>query len=160
MTWQIAGNCSQVFRLGEAELVPLREAAGKKGSSVKAGHTRDFLFSLEIASVIAKSTRDTALADVVADRLVDIATVMSDVHDVYMSVQICLQAAAAYEDRTAWMAWLDERLARIASAIPGPPNKCLGMFVEQLDSVETVLPADAWFHRRARYVAASGASWG
>ena len=160
VTWQIAGNCSQVFRLGEAELVPLREAAGKKGSSVKAGHTRDFLFSLEIASVIAKSTRDTALADVVADRLVDIATVMSDVHDVYMSVQICLQAAAAYEDRTAWMAWLDERLARIASAIPGPPNKCLGMFVEQLDSVETVLPADAWFHRRARYVAASGASWG
>ena len=160
VTWQIAGNCSQVFRLGEAELVPLREAAGKKGSSVKAGHTRDFLFSLEIASVIAKSTRDTALADVVADRLVDIATVMSDVHDVYMSVQICLQAAAAYEDRTAWMAWLDERLARIASAIPGPPNKCLGMFVEQLDSVETVLPADAWFHRRARYVAASGAFWG
>ena len=159
-TWQMAGNCSQIFRLGEAELAPLRETAGKKGKSRKAENAKDFLFSLEMAGIIAKSTRDTALADVVADRLVEYATVMSDVHDVYMTVHICLQTAAAYEDRTAWMAWLEERLARIASAIPGPPNKCLGMFVEQLDSLETVLAADAWFHRRARYVAASGASWG
>ena len=113
-----------------------------------------------MASIIAKNTRDTALADVVADRLVDFATVMSDAYDVYMTVQISLQAAAAYESRTAWMAWLEERLARIASAIPGPPNKCLGMFVEQLDSIETVLPADSWFQRPGRYVAASGASWG
>ena len=156
----MAGNCSQIFRLGEAELVPLREAARQKGESIKAENARSFLFSLEMAGIIAKSTRDTTLADAVADRLVDFATVMSDVHDVYLTVQICLQAAAAYEDRTAWMVWLEERLARIASAIPGPPNKCLGMFVEQLDSLETVLPADAWFHRRARYVAASGASWG
>ena len=159
-TWQMAGNCSQIFRLGEAELEPLRRAAEKKRESITAENARDFLFSLEMAGIIAKSTRDTTLADAVADRLVDFATVMSDVHDVYLTVQICLQAAAAYEDRTAWMAWLEERLARIASTIPGPPNKSLGMFVEQLDFVESVLPADAWFHRRARYVAASGASWG
>ena len=159
-TWQMAGNCSQVFRLGEAELAPLRVAAGRKGKSVKAGHTRDFLFSLEIASIIAKTTHDTALADVVADRLVEIATVMSDAHDVYMTVQICLQAAAAYEDRTAWFSWLDERLARIAGAIPGPPNRCLGMFVEHLDTIGSILPIDGWFHRRAQFIAASGALLG
>ena len=159
-SWQLVGNCSQVFRLGEAELAPVRKAVGRKVEGVETGQTQDYFYSLEIASIVAKSTRDTALADVVADALVDIAKVMSDVHDVYMTVQICLQAAAAYEERTAWLAWLDERLARIASVIPGPPTKCLGMFVEHLDSIETILPIESWFHRRARYIAASGASSG
>ena len=156
-TWQTAGNCSQVFRLDEAELAPLREAAGRRRESIGAGYRRDILFSLEIASIIAKNTRDTRLADLVADKLVEIATEMSDGHDVYMTLQIVLQAAAAYEDRTAWSAWLDENLARIASAISGPPNRCLGMFVDHLDTIGSVLPVDCWFHRRARFIAASGA---
>ena len=157
-TWQTAGNCSQVFRLDEAELAPLREAAGRRRESIGAGYRRDILFSLEIASIISKNTRDTKLADVVADKLVEIATEMSDGHDVYMTLQIVLQAAAAYEDRTAWSAWLDENLARIASAIPGPPNRCLGMFVDHLDTIGSILPVDCWFHRRARFIAASGAT--
>lgn len=159
-TWQRAGNCSQIFRLSEAELAPLRVAAGQKRNTINAGQTREVLFSLEIASIIAKSTRDTTLADVVADKLVEIATEMSDVHDVYMVLQIGLQAAAAYEDRTAWLVWLDDTLARIASAIPGSPNRCLGMLVEHLDTIGSILPVDCWFHRRARFIAASGAILG
>ena len=158
-SWQLIGNCSQIFRLSEAELEPVREAAGEKVNRIDAGQKQNHLFSLEIASIVAKSSRDTALADVVGDALVDIARGISDAHDTYMIVQICLQAAAAYEERKAWLDWLEDRLARIASVIPGPPNKCLGMFVEDLDSIETILPIDSWFHRRARYIAASGASW-
>ena len=159
-TWQLAGNCSQVFRLGEAELVPLREAARRRRESTDTGQTGDILFSLEIASIIAKSTRDTKLADIVADRLVEIATEMSDGHDVYMVIEIGLQAAAAYKDRTARAAWLDENLARLASAIASPPNRCLGMFIEHLDTMGSILPVDSWIHRRARFIAASGAFLG
>ena len=159
-TWQTAGTWSQVFRLSEAELEPLREAVKRRRESIEAGQTRDTLFSLAIASIIAKSTRDTKLADVVADTLVEIATAMSDGHDVYMILEIGLQAAAAYEDRTARLAWLDENLARMASAIPSPPNRCLGMFVEHLDTIGSILPVDCWFHRRARFIAASGAFLG
>lgn len=159
-TWQLARNCSQVFRLGEAELVPLREAARRKRESTDTGQTGDILFSLEIASIFAKSTRDTKLADIVTDRLVEIATEMSDGHDVYMVIEIGLQAAAAYKDRTARAAWLDENLARLASAIAGPPNRCLGMFIEHLDTMGSILPVNSWTHRRARFIAASGASLG
>lgn len=156
--WQLAGNCCHIYQLGEAELAPLREAVTKKRNSIEAGQTANVLWSLEVASAIAKCTRDTTLADAVAERLVEIAAVMSDDKDVYMTVQICLQAAAANEDQAAWMAWLDEKLAKIAGAIPGPPNRCLGTFIEQLDAIGSILTIDSWFHRRARSIAASGAS--
>ena len=159
-SWQFVGNCSHVFRLSVAEIEPVTEAVKEKVNRIDARQSQNYLFSLEIASYVAKSTRDVALADAIGDALVDIAKGVSDAHDTHMIVQICIVAAAAYEERKAWLDWLEERLARIASVIPGPPNRCLGIFVGHLDSIETILPTDSWFHRRGRYIAASGAFLG
>ena len=158
--WNLVGNCSHVFRLSEAEIGPLLEAVGAKLNHIDAKQEPNYLNCLEIASIVAKNTRNTALADAIGDALEEIAKGISDEHDIYIIVQICLQAAAAYKDRKAWFNWLEDRLARIASVIPGPPNKYLTMFVEHLDSIESILPIDSWFHRRAKFIAMSGASPG
>ena len=158
--WNLVGNCSHMFRLSEAEIGPLLEAVGAKLNHIDAEQEPNYIYCLEIASIVAKNTRNTALADAIGDALVEIAKGISDEHDIYIIVQICLQAAAAYKDRKAWFNWLEDRLARIASVIPGPPNKCLAMFVEHLDSIESILPIESWFHRRAKFIAMSGASLG
>ena len=158
--WNLVGNCSHMFRLSEAEIGPLLEAVGAKLNHIDAEQEPNYIYCLEIASIVAKNTRNTALADAIGDALVEIAKGISDEHDIYIIVQICLQAAAAYKDRKVWFNWLEDRLARIASVIPGPPNKCLAMFVEHLDSIESILPIESWFHRRAKFIAMSGASLG
>ena len=68
-----------------------------------------------------------------------------------------LQAAAAYEEHDAWYDWIEERMARVASCLPGPPVRSVRVFLEHLDAMETILPIDSWFHRRARSIASAGA---
>ena len=154
----LVGICSHMFRLSEAEIRPLLEAVGAKLNRIDAKQKPNYIYCLEIAGIVAKNTRNTALADAIGDRLVEIAKEISEEHDIYMIVQICLQAAAAYKEKKSWFNWLEDRLARIASVIPGHPNKYLTMFVEHLDSIESILPIESWFHRRAKFIAISGVS--
>ena len=74
-----------------------------------------------------------------------------------MILVICLQAAAAFEEHDAWFDWLEERMARIAYSLPGPRNRSVRILLEHLDAMETILPIDSWFHRRARSIASAGA---
>ena len=89
------------------------------------------------------------LADAVADAVTRICGKVSNENGVFMIIVICLQAAAAFEERDTWRSWLEERLAGIASRLSGPPNRVVRIFLEHLDAMETVLPIDSWFHRRA-----------
>ena len=146
-----------MYKLGEVQLVPAREAIQETEDVLSQNEHSSHLISLELASVVAKINRDAQLANAIADFLTRIAGSISDENDIYLILQIYLQAAAAFEDQDAWFDWLEEKLAILAECLPGPPNQSLRILVEQLDAIEVVLPVESWFHRRARAIAAAGA---
>ncbi len=155
-SWHFMANLSHLHALGECELGVAREAVVRVGDGSDEGEMRNTLLSLEAASMVAKTSRDTLLADAIADAVASIARRVSNENDIWLILVICLQAAAAFEEHDAWFDWLEERLARIASSLPGPPNRSVPMFLEHLDAMETILPIGSWFHRRARSIASMG----
>ena len=156
-SWHFIANASHLHALGESELGAAREALTRIPHLIDEGEMQNDLLSLEVASIVAKASRDTLLADAVADAVTRVSTRVSNENDIWLILVICLQAAAAFEEHDAWFDWLEERLARIASCLPGPPNKSVRIFLEHLDAMETILPIDSWFHRRARSIASAGA---
>ena len=156
-SWHFIANASHLHALGETELGAARDALTRMPDSIDEGEMQNNLLSLEVASIVAKASRDTLLADAVADAVTRVSTRVSNENDIWLILVICLQAAAAFEEHDAWFDWLEERLARIASCLPGPPNRSVRIFLEHLDAMETILPIDSWFHRRARSIASAGA---
>ncbi len=149
---------SHLFALRKAELERVLQAINsieENDSSVK---PYENLILLEWASVIAAANRDTMLADGIADAVVRVVPGISEQKEIYIILRIMLQAATAYEAHDEWFKWLEERLARIALHLPPPPNKCLRIFLDHLESMGTVLPIDSWFHIRAQSIASSGAA--
>ena len=155
-SWHFIANASHLHALGDTELGAARDALTRIPDSIDEGEMQNNLLSLEVASIVAKASRDTLLADAVADAVIRVSTRVSNENDIWLILVICLQAAAAFEEHDAWFDWLEERLARIASCLPGPPNKSVRIFLEHLDAMETILPIDSWFHRRARSIASAG----
>ena len=156
-TWNVIGNASHIHALADSELTPAREALREIGNRNDDAEIRNLLLSLELGSIVAKTNRDTLLAEAISDAITHLSGSISDKDDVWMILPICLQAAAAFEEHDEWFNWLEETLARIASSLPGLPSRSLWEFLEQLDVLETILPIDSWFHRRARSIASVGA---
>ena len=156
-SWHLIANTSHLHSLGESELDDARNALARIFHPGDEREKQDILLSLEIASIVAKTNRDTSLADAVADAVAKISTRASNENDIWMILVICLQAAAAFEEHDTWFDWLEERMAIIASRLPGPPNRTVRILLEHLDAMETILPIDSWFHRRARSIASAGA---
>ena len=156
-SWHLIANTSHLHSLGESELGAARNALARIPHPGDEREKQDILLSLEIASIVAKTSRDASLADAVADAVAKVSTRASNEHDIWMILVICLQAAAAFEEHAAWFDWLEERIARIAYCLPGPPNRTVRVLLEHLDAMETILPIDSWFHRRARSIASAGA---
>ena len=156
-SWHFIANASHLHALGEFELGAAREALTRLPHLIDEGQMQNDLLSLEVASIVAKTSRDTLLADAIGDAVTSVGTRASNERDIWLILVICLQAAAAFRDHDAWFDWLEERLARIASCLPGHPNRSVRIFLEHLDAMETILPIDSWFHRRARAIASAGA---
>ena len=157
-TWNVIGNASHLNALADPELTPARNAVRGIGNRIKDGETPDLLLSLELASIVAKTNRDTLLTVAISDAIAHLSGIVSDEDDIWMLLPICLQAAAAFEEHNEWFNWLEETLARIAINLPGPPSRSLEIFLEHLDAIETILPIESWFHRRARSIASAGAA--
>ena len=156
-SWHFITGASHLHVLGDPELAVARDAVERTRHSVDDVDMRTLLRAHELASIVAKANRSTLLADAVADAVTGICRRASNEHHIYMIILICLQAAAALEEHEAWFDWLEERFASIAYRLPGPPNKAVRIFLEHLDAMETILPINSWFHRRARSIAAAGA---
>jgi len=156
-SWHLIANASHLHSLGESELGAARNALARIPHPGDEREKQDILLSLEIASIIAKTSRDASLANAVADVVAKVSTKASNEHDIWMILVICLQAAAAFEEHDAWFDWLEEKMARIAYCLPGPPNRTVRILLEHLDAMETILPIDSWFHRRARSIVSAGA---
>ena len=156
-SWHLITSASHLYALGEPELANARDAATRIPYSVDEAEIHNYIHACELASIVAKTNRDALLADAVADAVTRICGKISNENGIFMIILICLQAAAAFEEHDAWRGWLEERFASIASRLSGPPNQAVRIFLEHLDAMETVLPIDSWFHRRARSVASAGA---
>ena len=148
---------AQLFALSEVELTRAREAIKIKTENILDANPHEYLECLKLASIISATNRDTMLADEIADAVVKFVSRISEVKNVQAILRIILQSAAAFKEHDAWFKWLEERLASIASHLPPPPNKCLHIFLEHLDELGRILPADSWFHIRARSIASAGA---
>lgn len=155
-SWNMIANASHLNSLGESELNVARGAVTRVPNFGDEGEKQDILLSLEVASIVARTSRDTELADAIADAVTIVSTRASNENDIWLVLVICLQAAAAFGEHDAWFDWLEDRLARIASCLPGPPNRSVRIYLEHLDAMETILPIDSWFHRRARSIASAG----
>ena len=156
-SWHFIANTSHLHALGESELGTARAALDRVPDSIHEWEVQNNLLSLEVASIVAKTNGDTLLADAVADAVTRVSTRVSNENDIWLILVICLQAAAAFKEHDAWFDWLEERLARIAGCLPGRhPNRSVRIFLEHLDAMETILPIDSWFHRRARSIASAG----
>ena len=145
---------SQLFALEPSEL----EQAEKTIKSISVSdddtwNARAILDRLELASLIAAASRDTKLADAIADAAVRISKGIS-AEEVQGILAIMLQAGAAHNKHEAWFKWLEEKLADIAGRLP---HKFLLVFLRHLRELETILPATSWFHLRARATALAGA---
>ena len=156
-SWHLVANASHLHALGESALVAAREALSRVPDVVDEGELQNHLLSLEVASIVAKTSGDTLLADAVADATARVSTRVSNENDIWLILVICLQAAAAFKEHDAWFDWLEDSLAGIATCLPGrAPNRSVRIFLEHLDAMETILPIDSWFHRRARSIASAG----
>ena len=156
-SWHLIANASHIFALDEPELGAARDALTRVPDIDDEGAKQKVLLSLEVASIVAKANRDTSLADAIGDAVTKVSTGVSNENDIWLILVICLQAAAAFEEQNAWFDWLEERLARVVSCLPGPPSRSVRIFLEHLDAMETILPIGSWFHRRARSIASAGA---
>ena len=156
-SWHFITGVSHLHALSDPELATARDAVAKAQHPVDDVEVQIHLHTHELASIVAKTNRDTLLADAVADAVARICRKASNEHHIHMIIIICLQAAAAFEEHDAWFDWLEKKFADIAGCLPGPPNKAVRIFLEHLDAMETILPIDSWFHRRARSIAAAGA---
>jgi len=145
---------SQLFSLGPSEL----EQVGKEIKPIAPSNdgtwnVRAILERLELAGLVAAASRDTQLADAIADAAVKISEGISEA-EVRAILVIILQAGAAHYEQEAWFKWLEEKLAGIAGRLP---QKSLVVFLRHIGELETVLPATSWFHLRAKATALAGA---
>ena len=149
---------SQLFALDEPTLVRARNVVKTIGENAGGADRQKNLKCLELASVVAAATRDTKLADGIADAVTAIVPGISKAEEIPTVLQITLQAAAAYEAHDAWVNWLDERLTSIATDLPPPPNESLRVFLGHLGELSSILPIESWSHSRARSMALAGAA--
>ncbi len=147
---------SQLLALDEPTLRRARETVKTIGENAGATNRQGHLKCLELASVVSAATRDTGLADSIADAVIAIVPGVSSAEEIATVLQITLQAAAAYETQEAWVNWLDERLVGIATRLPPPPAESLRVFLGQLRELGTIMPIESWCHIRARTVALAG----
>ena len=156
-SWHFIANASHLHKLSDSELAGAREALNQIPQLTDEGDIQDYLLSLEVASILAKASGESLLAESVVDATIKISAKATTENHVWLILVICLQAASVFSEHDVWLDWLEERLARIANRLPGPPSRSVRIFLEHLDAIETILPIDSWFHRRARSIASTGA---
>ena len=146
---------SQSFALNEQELDRARRAITTITENGVGANREEYLKCLEAASVVAAASRDTSLADGIADAILNVVAEVSEAEAIPGILEITFQAAAAHEAHDAWLQWLEERMTSIANSLP---KDSLGVFLGHLHQVEMVLPIESWFHSRAKSIALSGAA--
>ena len=147
---------SQLFLLNEQQVELARTAVNRSCEGVQEKGTDGLLQKLELASIVAAATRSTTLAKAIGDAVVKVSPFVS-AREVEGIGPILLQAAVAFEEENDWFGWLDETLVEVVGQLPSHPSSALRTFLSHLEEFEIILPANLWFHGRARSGALAGA---
>lgn len=153
--WQAFVTLSQTHELNATQLATFQTAVRRLLTECSDMELSDLLRYADYSGIVAAASRDSRLADAVADLIARIAGVANEPSHVAQLTGYLLQAAGAHGDPKAWSEWLDKRLVQVAEQLPPPPSESSRVFVDLLDELAVVLPVDSWVHLRARAVSAS-----
>ena len=153
--WQAFVTLSQTHELNATQLATFQTAVRRLLTECSDMELSDLLRYADYSGIVAAASRDSRLADAVADLIARIAGVANEPSHVAQLTGYLLQAAGAHSDPKAWSEWLDKRLVQVAEQLPPPPSESSRVFVDLLDELAVVLPVDSWVHLRARAVSAS-----
>ena len=153
--WQAFVTLSQTYELNATQLATFQTAVRRLLTERGDLELSDLLRYADYSGIVAAASRDSTLADAVADLIARIAGVANEPSHVAQLTGYLLQAAGAHGDPKAWSEWLDKRLVQVAEQLPPPPSESSRVFVDLLDELAVVLPVDSWVHLRARAVSAS-----
>ena len=147
---------SRYFSLGEIELEHAREIVKTIAERIKYGDLGEHLSGLELAGFIVSASQDLTLRNQIVEAIVSMCPRISAEEDIQTVIRIVLQTNVASESQEDWFIWFEKTLASIALRLPSAPKQSLQFFLNCLDEMRVVLPADLWFHLRARSIALAG----
>ena len=147
---------SRYFSLGEIELEHTREIVKTIAKRIEDDDLEEHLSGLELAGFVVSVSQDLVLRDQIVEAIVSMCPQISKEEDIQTIIRIVLQTGVAYESQEAWFLWIEETLAAIAVRLPSAPKQSLRFLLDCLDEMRVVLPADLWFHLRARSIALAG----
>lgn len=153
--WQAFVTLSQTHELNATQLTTFQTAVRRLQTERSDMELSDLLRYADYSGIVAAASRDSRLADAVADLIARIAGVANEPSHVAQLTGYLLQAAGAHGGPKAWSEWLDKRLVQVAKQLPPPPSESSRVFVDLLDELAVVLPVDSWVQLRARAISAS-----
>ena len=152
--WSMLSVVSQFFMLGETEQGYVQKAIEMMAIDKDSSKHNEVLENLSWSSVIAATSRDTELADKIADKVVDLSQYVSEEQEISVLIMVIIQASASFTNDAAWYEWTEERLARLANSIQtGFPCQ---VFLETCENINIILPLNDSIHLRARALASAG----
>ena len=154
--WPKLSVVSQFFMLGQTELEYVRQAIEDITLSEDAPSQEENLKNLACASVIAAINRNAALADIVAEKIVDLAGYTLQDEQIAMALMIITRTSTTFTDDVEWYDWIEDRLARIANCLPA--GHSAQVFFDNCEAMDTVLPVNQSAHLRASVLASAGSA--
>ena len=152
--WESLTVHSQFYVLGTLELDHAREAVKTLASNFQDVDKEEILRCLQLAGIVAATSRDTMLADDVLNVLINITPTVS--RDELLTILLMmLRTSGALDTQHAWFEWLESGLAAVATRLSRPQNDPLPELLNLLEPIERVFPAESWFHIRARCIASA-----
>jgi hypothetical protein len=146
--WSWLAQLAQAYRLDKELLAAGRDAIR---DAVIPDDTSLGRLGLSDALLVAISTPDVELRDVVTARLVGIADRIKSHEDGALIVQTVVLASATTENDGEWEKWLANTLADVAVRLPLEREGLLG-FISTLEAVEKVVPKRAGITARAKAI--------
>lgn len=147
---------SRYFSLGEIELEYAREIVKSIAERIEDGDLGEHLSGLELASFIASVSQDMALRDQIVQAIVSTCSRISEEEHIQTVVRIVLQTSVECESQEHWFDWIEQTLADIATRLPSDRKQPLQSLLDCLNEMGVVLPANLWFHLRARSITLAG----
>ncbi len=155
--WEYLTVYSQFYVLGPLELEHAREVVKTLASNIEDDDKEDVFMCLQLASIIAATSRDTVLTDEILNMLINIAPTISK-DELLTILLMMLRTAGAHQTQHSWFEWLENGLSNIVTRLAGPAhtNKLIPELIFFLDQIEMVFPVESWFHIRARSMVLAG----
>ena len=154
--WPRLSVVSQFFTLGETELEYVRKAVEATTISEDTSSQDENLTNLTYASVIATINSHTALADLIAEKIIRLVACGLEDEQIALALMIIIRTSTTFTDEVEWYDWIEDRLSRIADCLPA--GHSAQVFFDNCEAMDTVLPVNQSAHLRACVLASAGSA--